>query len=391
MRQNSDPNKAQSRIDGIDILRGISIFFVLMNHVNMRLHLSKVPYTEGMPAQLVSSLVWNGQRGVQIFFCISGFLIASTSIKRWGSLAQMKARDFYLLRFARIAPLFLVLLALLSCLHLASVKNFVISETSGGLREALLAALTFRVNVLEATRGYLPPSWDILWSLSVEEMFYLFFPIACLVVGRRPKFMIGILALFIALGPLGRTLIAHRNEVWVEYSYLGSMDAIALGILTALVGSRFRFSRPALLWISSVGISLLILCLGGTKIVSHWGLNQIGIGMTVLAIGTCMIILAAAQSQWRAPRLFYPLLKFGELSYEIYLTHMFVIVAFFELFLKFEKPMAIVPVLFFVSIVVSGFLGALVARFYSEPLNFIIRKRIKNNKYHHNDVILQHV
>ncbi len=362
----------RSRIDGIDILRGLSIFFVLMNHVHMRLYLSKVPYTEEMPAQLTSSLVWNGQRGVQIFFCISGFLIASTSIKRWGSLSQMKPRDFYLLRFARIAPLFLALLALLSCFHLGGVKDFVISrETTVVSAKLSFPALTFRTNVLEATLGYLPPNWDILWTLLVEEMFYLFFPIACIVLGR-PRFMIGMLAVFIILGPFGRTLFTHGNEVWSEYSYLGSMDAIALGVLTALIASRFHFSRGALLWIAGIGTSILAFSLGCTRIANHWGLNEIGVGMTVLASGTCMIILAAAQSQWRAPRLFYPILKLGERSYEIYLTHMFVIIAFFDLVLKFEKPMALVPALFIASIFTSGILGELVARFYwnrSTPLS----------------------
>ena len=58
------------RLDAVDILRGLAIFFVLMNHVNMRLWLAKIPYTQGLPAQLVSSLFWNGQYGVQIFFAV---------------------------------------------------------------------------------------------------------------------------------------------------------------------------------------------------------------------------------------------------------------------------------------------------------------------------------
>ena len=76
------------------------------------------PYTKGLPHQLVSSLVWNGQQGVQMFFVISGFLITSTSIRRWSSPASLNIRSFYLLRFARIAPLMLLVLLLLSTMHL---------------------------------------------------------------------------------------------------------------------------------------------------------------------------------------------------------------------------------------------------------------------------------
>jgi len=211
-----------------------------MNHVNMRLLFAGVPYTQGLPHQLVSSLVWNGQRGVQMFFAISGFLITSTALRRWGSLKAVDIGDFYRLRFARIGPLLLALLTVLSVLHLAHVENFVVSSKTGGLGRALIAALTFHVNVLEARRGYLPGSWDILWSLSVEEMFYLFFPILCWVFARRlgrfggaTKFLVPLLLLFVVLGPFARTVFAHGNEVWEEYSYLGGMDAIALGCLTA--------------------------------------------------------------------------------------------------------------------------------------------------------------
>jgi peptidoglycan/LPS O-acetylase OafA/YrhL len=366
-------NQSRRRIDGIDILRGLSIFFVLMNHVNMRLYLSDIHYADGLPAQLASSLIWNGQRGVQIFFCISGFLIASTSIRRWGSLPAIKVRTFYLLRFARIAPLFLALLLLLSILHLSQITDFVISEKTGGLAGALFSALTFRINVLEATRGYLPANWDILWSLSVEELFYLIFPLACGVVGRY-RLTIGLLVLLIGLGPFARSTLAQGNGIWEEYSYLGSMDAIAMGVLTALIASHIRLPPSGLFCCTIIGVSLTAFSLGCTKIVRSWGFNRIGIGMTILAIGTCLVIFAASQSRWRAPQLLYPLLKLGERSYEIYLTHMFVILGLFHLFVRIGSPGDMIPVLFLGSILFSGILGEIVARFFSEPLNFTIRR-----------------
>ena len=70
------------RLDGIDLLRGLSIFFVIMNHINIRLLGAGVPYTDFLPAQLVHVLVWNAQLGVQMFFAISGFLITSITMRR---------------------------------------------------------------------------------------------------------------------------------------------------------------------------------------------------------------------------------------------------------------------------------------------------------------------
>ena len=367
------------RLQGVDVLRALAILFVLMNHVNMRLRLARIPYTEGLSEQLVTSLVWNGQRGVQIFFAVSGFLITAMSLRRWGSLSRVSVRGFYLMRFARIVPLLVLLLGVLSGLHIAQVEHFVVSAKTGGLPRALLASLTFHVNVLEARRGYLPGNWDILWSLSVEEVFYLFFPVVAKLFGRGKLFVVVLLG-FVALGPFARTVFTHGNEVWKEYSYLGGMDAIALGCLTALVVTRIRFSRNALraLWVSGVALLVFSLCFSLTG--DAWGLERTGLDMTVVAVGTCLVIAAVAQSEWKAPRIFGPLLRLGERSYEVYLTHMFVVFGAFGLFVRAGKPMWSVPALFIGTIVVAGLLGEVTARFYSEPLNRAIRERWRGEK-----------
>jgi peptidoglycan/LPS O-acetylase OafA/YrhL len=366
--------RSWARLDGVDLLRGLAIFFVLMNHVNMRLLIANVPYTNGLPDQLVSSLVWNAQRGVQIFFAVSGFLITSMTLARWGSLSRVKVRDFYLMRFARIAPLLFLLLTVLSILHFAHFNNFVVTSKTGGVGRALVAALTFHVNVLEAWRGYLPGNWDILWSLSVEEMFYLFFPLVCRVFGRGKLLTVFLLG-FVLLGPFARTTLAHGNEVWKEYSYLGGTDAIALGCLTALLVSRYRFSRPALWTLGVLGTVLLIFSLGFSLRAEAWGLDRNGLNMTILAAGACMVIAAVAQTKWKSPRVMDPLLKLGQRSYEVYLTHMFVVFGLFQLFVAAGKPKSAVFALFIIVVVIAGLLGKMVARFYSEPMNRLIRER----------------
>src|SRR4051812_48627895 len=202
------PARQWTKLDGVDLLRGLAIFLVLMNHVNMRLAIARVPYAHGLPKQLAQSLFWSGQFGVQIFFAVSGFLITSTALRRWGLLSRVNVRDFYLLRFARIAPLLLLLLAVLSALHFAGLKDFVVRPKTGGLGRALLAVLSFHVNWLEAAHGYLPANWDILWSLSVEEAFYICFPLVCRITGGG-RWLVGLLITLSAMGPLGRTVFAH--------------------------------------------------------------------------------------------------------------------------------------------------------------------------------------
>jgi peptidoglycan/LPS O-acetylase OafA/YrhL len=263
----------------------------------------------------------------------------------------------------------------LSVLHFAHFNDYVVQAKTGGLGRALLAALTFHVNVLEARRGYLPGSWDILWSLSVEEMFYLFFPVVCYLFGRGKMFVVFLL-MFVVLGPFGRTALAHGNALWQEKSYLGGMDAIALGCLTALFVARCRLPRPFLLAIGGVGTALLIFILGFSVRVYSWGLDRNGLDMTIVALGTCLVIVAAAQTHWRSPRLFTPFLLLGQRSYEVYLTHMFVVFGFFHLYLMTGKSMKAVPALFATVVLFAVLLGELVARFYSEPMNRWLRNRL---------------
>src|SRR5882762_491864 len=137
------------RLDGVDVLRGLAILFVVLNHVHMRLVIAGIPYVANTKP-LIAPLVWNGQFGVQIFFAVSGFLITSTALRRWHTLSNVRLSDFYRLRVARIAPLLLALLVVMTILHYAKVPSFVVSERTGGIGRALLASLTLHVNVLQA-------------------------------------------------------------------------------------------------------------------------------------------------------------------------------------------------------------------------------------------------
>jgi peptidoglycan/LPS O-acetylase OafA/YrhL len=372
------PDDHSRRVDGIDALRGLAILLVLMNHVNMRLFIAKIPYSAEIPDQVISSLMWSGQYGVQVFFAVSGFLITRNALIRWGMLDQLRMRDFYALRFARIAPLLLALLAVLCACHASGMRGFVVSDQTGGLGNALAAALSFRINVLEANRGYLPASWDILWSLSVEEVFYLLFPIVCRLM-RPAVLLAACLLIFVILGPFARTVFANGNEIWSEYSYLSGMDAIALGCLTALA---IRGVGPARGWIRWVGIGGLLLgaiVLGSSNYLEGSWLTRCGLDMTLLAAATCMTAAAANHGAWVAPRIAAPLLAFGRRSYEIYLTHMFVVFALFDSFIATGQRRSWLPVLFGGCIAGSAVLGDLVARYYSEPMNRLLRRALRLN------------
>jgi peptidoglycan/LPS O-acetylase OafA/YrhL len=385
-------DRLTGRLTGVDLLRGLSIFFVLMNHVNMRLLFAHVPYSRALPPWLVPILVWNGQYGVQIFFAVSGFLITSTSLRRWGTLGNVRPAAFYRLRIARIAPLLLALLAVLSVMHFAGVPGYVVAAETGGLPRALIAAITFHINWLEATRGYLPGNWDILWSLSVEETFYLVFPIACLLSGRARRFgfalFLALLFALVLIGPVARWHAFAHNPVWGEYSYLGGMDAIALGCLTAILLDRVRISRAAVWFAAIASAAMLLFTLAFSDQVEALHLGKLGLDMTITGIGACLLIAVAAETARRDAGnpskvskilgwISAPVLLLGRNSYEIYLTHMFAVMGLFAVFVRMGKPLAWVPALFLAVIVVAALAGGAISGWYSESLNRRLRRGLR--------------
>ena len=334
-----------------------------------------------MPRWLYHLLFWNGNNGVTVFFAISGFLITLTSLRRFGTLAGISPRAFYRIRFARIAPLLLLLLAVLSILHLVHATGFYIPPQKANLRRALFAALTFHLNWLEAARGYLPANWDVLWSLSVEEMFYLFFPLTCVALLRlRRGWVLFILLLFafVACGPFART-IWNSEGIQQEKSYLGGMDGIALGCFCALVTDRLlrrghdwraRHSR-ALIAVQIAGIAMLLLIAVWPSWPGMRFIGRSGLDSTILALGTCLIILATVirhtlGSKWTAP-----VRWFGRHSYEVYLTHEFVVVWGTALYVRVQRgPLAL---WFSGMLLISAPLGWVAARYFSEPMNCRLR------------------
>ena len=111
---------------------------------------------EAGPAGLERVLFWSGYNAVIAFFVISGFLIASSSLQRWGALDRLRLGEFYRLRAARIVPTLVLLLVVLSALHMAGLADYRIAAQQASLGRAWLAALGLHVNLLEGQRGYLP-------------------------------------------------------------------------------------------------------------------------------------------------------------------------------------------------------------------------------------------
>lgn len=371
-----NPSAPLARNAGIDVLRGVSIVLVLLNHIGLRIRLVQGVLAAFLPGQLLDAINFNGYEAVFLFFVISGFLITSHALARWGQLGAINARAFYARRAARILPCLLALVALLAVLDLLRVHGYTITEPGQSLPRAVVSALGLHLNWYEGMTGYLPASWDVLWSLSIEEVFYLGFPLACLLL-RRNWLLAPALAVLAASLPFSLGAIVG-NPIWREKAYLPGMSAIAVGVLTAMLAARWT-PRTALL----PRVLLVVAGLGVPAVMLFedqlWPFLHNGT-LLVLVVLTALLILAFHWLSVLAPGWTVPgtawLRSFGRMSYEIYLTHMFVVLSVVELYKRFGGGPRWGLLWYVPAIAAAWALGWLVTRFFSVPAERAVRARL---------------
>jgi peptidoglycan/LPS O-acetylase OafA/YrhL len=362
-----------TRLSGVDVLRGLSVLLVTLHHIHLRFKLNGFGVDDVLPKTLNQVLFWSGYYAVIAFFVISGFLITGLSIRRWGQLGHVRIGSFYRMRAARILPCLLLLLALLSVLHLMGVPAFTIRPERASLGQAVWAALTFRINWLEGHHGYLPGDWDILWSLSVEEMFYLVFPLLCLLFRREALLLLPLACLFV-LGPINRVALADQ-EPWNQYAYLSCMDGIAFGCLAALVTARMRLSQRTLRIAFALGAVIACLVLVTTNEDSPTGLARYGLDITLLETWVAMMLLALGRGVGNATLSIGTswIRTIGRSSYEIYLVHMLVVLGLMTLVKRLNPTLAMIPSWYLAMLSLSVLLGLALSKYFSEPVNHRLR------------------
>jgi len=304
-------SKWGSRIPELDGIRAIAIWMVMVVHIvagydNPPGALSFLP----RPVRLIFGHGW---LGVDLFFLLSGFLIT-------GILLDAKERphyfkNFYIRRFLRIMPLYFAVVIVWSLLYRGHARYFLLSSVFGA-------------NLSSIFHAPAPHGPGVLWSLAVEEHFYLLWPAIVLLLDRR-KVLVFSVALFIGC-PILRGIFAAKGmnpEViydlsWFRFDGLAAGAAMAIWARSVFFGRRSARVIAASLVAALCVISLVGAHMGlfGTKTIASVALRYT---QAYLAFSACFVlILASLNSKWLA-FLRMPLLQFtGALSYCLYLIHL---------------------------------------------------------------------
>ena len=212
----------------LDGLRGVAILAVMIFHAG-------APFLKG------------GFIGVDIFFVLSGFLITSLLIEEFDNTKSVSLKNFYMRRILRLGPALILLLTVFCSLSVALLNR---KEAAGNIVEALIS-LFYMSNWARAFQIYPPDLLGHTWSLSIEEQFYIFWPLILITLLRTAKsrwtiffaaILIALSAMFMRIGLSISGSSAMRLYNGLDTRADSLMTGCALGILLAsgLLGENSR-------------------------------------------------------------------------------------------------------------------------------------------------------
>jgi len=288
----------------------------------------------------------NGWVGVDIFFCLSSFLLTSLLMMEYKDTAAISIKKFLIRRALRIWPLYYLML-LLSFLvfpifglfsHPLHTAEYTLFKNQHLLPYSLfLGNFSYMYFVTSLT---LP--MGLLWTISLEEQFYLIWPIALSVLlpSKKRWFFIALTGM-VLLSMIVRFYLIKNSipypTIWVFT--LARLDAFALGALLAyLFLNKISFIHPLIALLISIFLFIIVFWLPGYKMAStFWELF-------VVDLAAALLIYAAIYSKGLAKCLsFGPLPWLGQISFGLYIYHNLMIHIVLSYFVPFIKKYIIFP------------------------------------------------
>jgi peptidoglycan/LPS O-acetylase OafA/YrhL len=328
-----------SHIPALDGIRGLAVLLVLFCHATQRpFHAEDANAVfHGGIDKAILTLARFSWSGVDLFFVLSGFLIT-------GILFDAKGKDhffrnFYARRTVRIFPLYyvclFVYLVLIPMLPAAVSRGFGDISTSHIWYPLYLS--NYSQSIAEQTNHVVDHVVHVSWSLSIEEQFYLCWPLVVFLFSRKALLRI-CAGMFFGSMLLRTALLASDKWYWAMGFTPCRVDGLAVGAAIALVargpaGLR-SLARPAR-WIGP----LAAVCLAGLIVVMNKlgyrrGIGQspgyvmFGTALIALMYGSVLVFAANAAKGTRTNWFFgHPLLRsYGKYSYAVYLLHLPIVI-----------------------------------------------------------------
>lgn len=295
----------------LDGLRGVAILSVIAAHSNL-------------------ASGWAGDIGVDIFFVLSGFLITSLLIEEWDKFHSISLRRFYARRVLRLLPALIVMISAFVIWHCVTNPSVAGRTASDGM-----IALFYSTNWALAL-GFRQPVhvFAHTWTLSLEEQFYLWWPIVLILLlrrcGSRPSLLRWIvLGMFLLL--VERVLIAaglpRGGNNWLYYATDARADTLLVGCVAAVLlcsnliswSRKFGSALKYLAWLIGIpGLLLVSVCAGASLEFFAIGMH-ITTGLLAALVLMEVVLAERGAMAWILSRRW--LVAIGKVSYGLYLWH----------------------------------------------------------------------
>jgi len=303
----------------LDGIRGLAIFLVLLRHASH--HIDR---GDSFMDSIFFAFTERGWAGVDLFFVLSGFLITGILCKAKGRTGYF--RDFYARRVLRIFPAYYaVLVAFFVIVPMIPSLSYYVADSSADQ----VWFWTYLTNLRIAERGAFYPELipNVLWSLAIEEQFYMIWPLVVYMCSQRTVLRICMTLLILAVALRIGMVLNDFTGVSVRIFTLTRIDGLAVGSMLAIVSQggmqqatrRFR-------WVGVVAVALLICTMFGLSVIpkDYQGIVSTLRFTTIALVFGALIAVATTATEGSLLHRFFSawwLRQLGKYSYAIYLWH----------------------------------------------------------------------
>jgi len=311
-----DAPRRLGRVPGFDGLRGVGLTVVVIGHMSLLI-----------PGH--GLLVLPGATiGLEAFFVLSGFLITALLLKEDRGTGRINLRGFYQRRALRLLPALIALL-------IAHAVYAYITDLPGNVERSSLVSVLFYFSNYKLALGHpqlflggapFADGMRHLWSLAVEEQFYMVWPlVVILFLGARRQLRTVVIVLVTAIA----LITAYRWAGWHgARSYYGLFvrtdyraDSMLWGALLAHLWLRNREPKR---WVHLAAWPAFLFLAYWTAFVPETRPYLYKGGLTLVDFACAILILALLQGRWSGTHLFTwrPFVLLGTISYGFYLWHL---------------------------------------------------------------------